>query len=309
MKLTIERAALLKALAHVQSVVERRNTIPILSNVLITAQKGRLSQGLRQAMPYLICIGGFLAVWQMLSLVLGEARLPGPINVVLQTWDPYISQPFFDDGGTSKGLGWQILISLQRVALGYGLAAVIGIAIGGLLGLNRFIGKGLDPVTLELPHAVAARVLDAATPRAVLSGPSFASEIAHGLPAALTLAMVLGAHTFAGAILEGLPINHFLTILICCALTVNLLGATGSKRLLTVKNVNTGPVTVDGDSSDTIDGAAPAFFDMLASDPYDDNTPRCTSMPRPCASTAARFASRAPARAFRRARVRAAPGR
>src|ERR1700738_3393581 len=43
MKLTIERGALLKSLAHVQSVVERRNTIPILSNVLITAQKGRLS--------------------------------------------------------------------------------------------------------------------------------------------------------------------------------------------------------------------------------------------------------------------------
>ncbi|RMD64717.1 MAG: DNA polymerase III subunit beta [Alphaproteobacteria bacterium] len=37
MKLTIERAALLKSLAHVQSVVERRNTIPILSNVLIEA--------------------------------------------------------------------------------------------------------------------------------------------------------------------------------------------------------------------------------------------------------------------------------
>lgn len=101
---------------------------------------------MRQAMPYLVCIGGFLVVWQALSLVLGVARLPGPINVVVDTWDPYISQPFFDDGGTSKGLAWQILISLQRVALGYGLAAVIGIAIGGLLGLNRFIGKGLDPV-------------------------------------------------------------------------------------------------------------------------------------------------------------------
>jgi DNA polymerase-3 subunit beta len=37
MKLTIERAALLKALGHVQSVVERRNTIPILSNVLLRA--------------------------------------------------------------------------------------------------------------------------------------------------------------------------------------------------------------------------------------------------------------------------------
>ena len=43
MKLTIERAALLKALGHVQSAVERRNTIPILSNVLLSAERGRLS--------------------------------------------------------------------------------------------------------------------------------------------------------------------------------------------------------------------------------------------------------------------------
>ena len=40
MKATIERATLLKSLGHVQSVVERRNTIPILSNVLIEAQDG-----------------------------------------------------------------------------------------------------------------------------------------------------------------------------------------------------------------------------------------------------------------------------
>jgi len=43
MKITIERAALLKALGHVQSVVERRNTIPILANVLIEAAKGAVS--------------------------------------------------------------------------------------------------------------------------------------------------------------------------------------------------------------------------------------------------------------------------
>jgi DNA polymerase-3 subunit beta len=43
MKLTIERTALLKTLAHVQSVVERRNTIPILSNVLMEAAKGELA--------------------------------------------------------------------------------------------------------------------------------------------------------------------------------------------------------------------------------------------------------------------------
>ena len=43
MKVTIERAALLRALAHVQSVVERRNTIPILSNVLLEAKDGKLA--------------------------------------------------------------------------------------------------------------------------------------------------------------------------------------------------------------------------------------------------------------------------
>ncbi|MFO1012959.1 MAG: DNA polymerase III subunit beta [Caulobacteraceae bacterium] len=43
MKLTIERAALLKALGHVQSVVERRNTIPILSNVLLSADRDRIA--------------------------------------------------------------------------------------------------------------------------------------------------------------------------------------------------------------------------------------------------------------------------
>jgi DNA polymerase III subunit beta len=43
MKLTIERAALLKALGHVQSAVERRNTIPILSNVLLSAERERLT--------------------------------------------------------------------------------------------------------------------------------------------------------------------------------------------------------------------------------------------------------------------------
>ncbi|HZB93069.1 MAG TPA: DNA polymerase III subunit beta [Stellaceae bacterium] len=43
MKLTIERAALLRALGHVQSVVERRNTIPILSNVLLRAEGGELA--------------------------------------------------------------------------------------------------------------------------------------------------------------------------------------------------------------------------------------------------------------------------
>ncbi len=43
MKVTVERAQLLKSLGHVHRVVERRNTIPILGNVLIRAENARLS--------------------------------------------------------------------------------------------------------------------------------------------------------------------------------------------------------------------------------------------------------------------------
>jgi len=43
MKVTIERAALLKAMSRAQGVVERKNTIPILANVLIEADGERLS--------------------------------------------------------------------------------------------------------------------------------------------------------------------------------------------------------------------------------------------------------------------------
>ena len=43
MKITVERAALLKSLGHVHRVVERRNTIPILGNVLISAEASKLA--------------------------------------------------------------------------------------------------------------------------------------------------------------------------------------------------------------------------------------------------------------------------
>ncbi len=42
MKFTVDRSVLLKALAHVQSVVERRNTIPILANVMLEAREAGL---------------------------------------------------------------------------------------------------------------------------------------------------------------------------------------------------------------------------------------------------------------------------
>src|SRR5215471_5410426 len=72
--------------------------------------------------PPLITIALLLAVWQVLC---GgpDASLPPPSKVIHDTWD-LITDPFFDNGGTDVGLFWQILASLKRVAIGFGLAAV-----------------------------------------------------------------------------------------------------------------------------------------------------------------------------------------
>lgn len=99
----------------------------------------------KKLVPPLVAIAIFLVIWQLLTL--GEnPNLPSPITVVQETWDPFIINPFFDNGGTDKGLGLQILASLGRVAIGFSLSAMIGIALGILIGTNAFIYNAVDPI-------------------------------------------------------------------------------------------------------------------------------------------------------------------
>jgi bicarbonate transport system permease protein len=54
--------------------------------------------------------------------------------------------PFMDRGGLDKGLFWQTWASLQRVALGYTAAAIVGVSLGILVGTQPRVNKALDPV-------------------------------------------------------------------------------------------------------------------------------------------------------------------
>jgi bicarbonate transport system permease protein len=92
----------------------------------------------------IIVIGALLLIWQLFSSMPG-ATLPSPVKVIQETWI-LILYPFYDRGGTDKGLFWQVFFSLQRVAIGYSLAAVVGIGVGILIGMNRRIAKGFDPL-------------------------------------------------------------------------------------------------------------------------------------------------------------------
>jgi nitrate/nitrite transport system permease protein len=89
-------------------------------------------------------IGILLVIWQLLCSS-PEAHFPGPIQVVTQSWN-LIIDPFFDKGVTNKGLFWQVLASLQRVAWGFSLAALVGISLGILVGTTPLLNDGLDPL-------------------------------------------------------------------------------------------------------------------------------------------------------------------
>ena len=104
----------------------------------------RLKKQYPDLVPPIVAIAIFLAVWQLFSWTPG-ATLPGPIQVVQDTWI-LIFWPFYDRGGTDKGLFWQIWASLQRVAISYSLAAIIGIGLGILIGTNKMMSKALDPI-------------------------------------------------------------------------------------------------------------------------------------------------------------------
>ena len=95
-------------------------------------------------LPPLIVLGVTLIVWQLLCSSPG-ARLPPPSKVVTDAWD-FIVDPFFDNGGIDKGAFWHVSKSLSRVAIGFSLAAVAGIALGVLVGQSRWAMRGLDPI-------------------------------------------------------------------------------------------------------------------------------------------------------------------
>ncbi|MCX5930541.1 MAG: nitrate ABC transporter permease, partial [Cyanobacteria bacterium] len=97
-------------------------------------------------LPPLLGTGGFLLLWQILSSA-GVIALPAPSSLFTEERTrTLILYPFYDRGGLDKGLFWQTMASLSRVAQGYTLAALVGIAVGITIGLKPTINRAFDPL-------------------------------------------------------------------------------------------------------------------------------------------------------------------
>jgi len=92
----------------------------------------------------LLGISLFLIFWSLYSSISG-VTLPSPAKTLKESWN-YIVHPFFVNGLNDKGLGWHILASLQRVGIGYALAALVGVGLGILVGKSLVAFRSLDPI-------------------------------------------------------------------------------------------------------------------------------------------------------------------
>jgi nitrate/nitrite transport system permease protein len=95
-------------------------------------------------LPPLVVVITLLLIWQIAFSGPG-ASLPPPSTVWKEASD-LILDPFFVHGTQDIGLGWRVMVSLERVAIGFGFAAVAGILMGTLVGQSDWAMRGLDPV-------------------------------------------------------------------------------------------------------------------------------------------------------------------
>ena len=95
------------------------------------------------SLPPVIGLLLLIAVWSLISQQ--SPNLPGPIK----TWASAVelfSDPFYVNSPNDVGIGWNILNSLQRVGIGFSLAALVGIPLGFIIGRFEFMSRMTSPI-------------------------------------------------------------------------------------------------------------------------------------------------------------------
>ena len=122
------------------------------------------SPRLKSALVSLVILAAFLLAWQLAvggggtaqemdpdyaklmgaTATTGKSAMPGPLEVGRTIWG-HLKDPFYVRGTNDKGIGIQLGYSIGRVAVGYGIAVLVAIPIGFLIGMSPLMGGALNP--------------------------------------------------------------------------------------------------------------------------------------------------------------------
>ncbi|TAG81247.1 MAG: nitrate ABC transporter, permease protein [Betaproteobacteria bacterium] len=106
-------------------------------------RRERVSSLVHATVPALVGFALFVLAWQFLAQI--NNQIPSPAKV----WAAAVklfSDPFYSKGPNDQGIGWNILSSLKRVGMGFGLAALIGIPLGFMIGRFTFLNRMTAPI-------------------------------------------------------------------------------------------------------------------------------------------------------------------
>jgi nitrate/nitrite transport system permease protein len=122
--------------------------VVVLSNTDDTGyRRTQAPPWLLPALAPVVGLAVFVALWAIIATQGG--RIPEPLAV----WDAAVkifADPFYNKGPNDQGIGWNVLSSLKRVGIGFGLAALVGIPLGFIIGRFAFAAGMAAPIVALL---------------------------------------------------------------------------------------------------------------------------------------------------------------
>jgi nitrate/nitrite transport system permease protein len=122
---------------------KKMETAAVSGEISGTPLSERISTLARALLPPVLGMLILLGIWYVATFKGGS--IPGPGK----TWDAaaiLFSDPFYRNGPNDQGIGWNVLSSLQRVGIGFGFAALVGIPLGFILGRSQFLSAMINPI-------------------------------------------------------------------------------------------------------------------------------------------------------------------
>ena len=96
-----------------------------------------------KVLPPIFGIAILIGIWALLTMK--STTFPTPAATFTEAVKVF-SDPFYSKGPNDQGIGWNILFSLERVAVGFGLAALVGIPTGFAIGRFEVLNRMLSPL-------------------------------------------------------------------------------------------------------------------------------------------------------------------
>jgi len=109
----------------------------------ISNRRSSMPSWLMKIIAPLLGLAFLVLIWQIIAM--SNSQFPTPL-LTLQEALKLFADPFYRTSPNDQGIGWNILASLQRVGVGFGLAAVIGIPLGFMIGRFKFLSSMFGPI-------------------------------------------------------------------------------------------------------------------------------------------------------------------